>query len=167
MLFTGYHGTRQDKAEEILRSGEFQISSGEKEWLGHGIYFYPNYLDAVIWTEKKGYKSASIIHSIVKIKDNEFIDFDTEEGRKIQRSFELIIYNSGIKIGNNAQANQCATMNYIWQNEKECKLMIASFQTEPSPFPILKNSSKMRREFCVIDNSVIESMCRVEVVKDD
>ena len=37
--FTGYHGTRLDLAHRILREG-FSPSTGEADWLGHGIYFF-------------------------------------------------------------------------------------------------------------------------------
>lgn len=36
----GYHGTTQDKAEEILARQKFDISTNDYDWLGRGTYFW-------------------------------------------------------------------------------------------------------------------------------
>lgn len=36
--FEGYHGTSLESAKNILIS-EFELSFGDREWLGNGVYF--------------------------------------------------------------------------------------------------------------------------------
>lgn len=38
--FQGFHGTRRDSADQILRTQYFKFSMDDEEWLGKGIYFF-------------------------------------------------------------------------------------------------------------------------------
>jgi len=39
-VFEGFHGTTRNSADEILKTGYFNFTNGEEEWLGKGIYFF-------------------------------------------------------------------------------------------------------------------------------
>lgn len=49
IFITGYHGTPSiTNANNIIENG-YNISKTERNWLGYGIYFYPNFEDAYNW----------------------------------------------------------------------------------------------------------------------
>jgi hypothetical protein len=52
VFFTGYHGTSRESGFNILESKRFIPSTGKKDWLGSGIYFYEKYSDALNWAVK-------------------------------------------------------------------------------------------------------------------
>ncbi len=73
MYLTGYHGTNKEAADKIMERGKFLISKGDKQWLGDGIYFYPNFGDAYNWKYRDSDPEAEIIiHAIIKIEDDEY-----------------------------------------------------------------------------------------------
>ncbi len=95
---TGYHGTSKDIASKIIEKKYFMISNGDKEWLGRGIYFYTNYEDALEWSKLKYDTAFSVLHTIIEINQEEFIDFDTEEGKEIFECFKSLFNKHGIAI---------------------------------------------------------------------
>jgi hypothetical protein len=52
LIVTGYHGTTQQRAEQILSHG-FRLSTNPWEWLGDGVYFWQDApTRAVVWSEE-------------------------------------------------------------------------------------------------------------------
>jgi hypothetical protein len=48
-----YHGTSKGRAEKILREG-FQITAGDEQYLGDGVYFFEgSQADAIAWAERR------------------------------------------------------------------------------------------------------------------
>lgn len=161
MFLTGYHGTSNENADNILKENKFRLSDSDKEWLGRGIYFYFNFEDAYEWRNNE-----SILHSVIKIKDEEYLDIDTEEGNRIcNGAIALLIkYNmlSNPKDKKLAQINQCAVMNYIWRLSHTIKVMSKSFPKEPKNIEMIMDIRPMRKEFCVRDNDCIKFTQRMK-----
>lgn len=166
MFITGYHGTTRDNAEHILSTRKFYLSKGEEEWLGSGIYFYPNLNDAYDWRE-----SEVILHAVIKIKEDEYLDLDTKDGKEVYRNIINSLYNytdeemitKGINISNNnIIKNQCAVANVLWDTFSEMKVIFASFHKERTQITTMIDARIERREFCVRDNDCIVSIQRIE-----
>ncbi|MHC1696035.1 MAG: hypothetical protein AB9835_12370 [Eubacteriales bacterium] len=165
MYFTGYHGTSSSNAHIIYNEKAFSISKGNKEWLGSGIYFYDEYQDALCWASDRYDIDGDIIHAIIKIKENEYIDFDTYIGKCYLREIIDTLHNEfDIQLNGTTQENQCAIMNYIWSSDDSIKLLIASFPKEPSKVKLLLDVREQRRELCVRDNTSIISVQILERV---
>ena len=152
MLITGYHGTTEESANDILSSREYLISNGEEEWLGNGIYFYPNINDAYNWRNCE-----IILHTVIRVNDDELLDIDTIEG--------IIVYNAVVNylssliisdaVISSPQKNQCAVMNLIWDTYDKVKVISASFATKKTELKTLIDTRPKRKEFCVRNNDSI------------
>ena len=156
MFLTGYHGTSLENGHKILEKKKFDISNGEKEWLGPGIYFYFCISDAYDWKN-----SDAIIHSVIKVNEDEYLDMDSEEGTSIYN--EIIEYiskmqNKHIFESTNSQKNQCAVMKMIWDQQPKIKVISASFAKEPTKIKTLMDKRPKRREFCVRNNDSIKHL---------
>ena len=168
MILIGYHGTTEKTARAILSGKPYLRSNGKKEWLGEGIYFYFDYKDAVNWTIQKGYANSAVLHNIIQIKNNEFIDLDTEKGKSIFQEVIKAFCESGVPIDNTKeQQNQCAVANMIWDRFEECKLMMGTFHSDRRIMRTLTDPRPTRREFCLRTSDPIKSIVQVEVIQDD
>ena len=160
-VFTGYHGTTELNGRRILKEKQFNLSNGNKEWLGKGIYFYEKYIDAFNWTQ-----GSMVLHSIIEVEDDQYIDIDTEEGKKTCRKIMKYIFEKySDRINEKAQENQCQTMNFMWETSPRLRLIFASFSSEKSKYNMLIDVREKRREFCVRSNEVIKSIQTIERVK--
>lgn len=168
-MITGYHGTTREAAECILRDRYFEKSVGKKEWLGTGIYFYFDFADAYKWSaQKENEASREVLHSVIKIKADEYFDLDSEIGKEIyQNIVEWLSAQADVEISASAQQNQCAVANCIWQEYPECKVIAMSFPRERSKFSLLTDPRPRRKEFCVRDNSCIKCTQIIEYRGDD
>lgn len=160
MFLTGYHGTSLESGNSIISDKQFNISHGPKEWLGNGIYFYFSFEDAYKWKE-----SEAIIHAIIKINEDEYLDIESEEGKKLYRGVLNLITSAQSKPVNSnadAQKNQCAVMRMIWNQNPTIKVISASFPVEPTKIKTLIDLRDRRREFCVRNNDYIKHMYMIE-----
>lgn len=97
ITFTGHHGTDYSSAQCIL-SANFELSEGDADWLGDGVYFFVKGLNndtqalATNWArchswnnQSRSYKHEKygIIESKIQVKDEEFLDLTIEEGVQI------------------------------------------------------------------------------------
>jgi len=168
MLTTGYHGTTQKAAESILQDKCFKKSSGHKEWLGTGIYFYKNFADAYNWNPQNSEEPREVLHAVIKVPDEAYLDLDEPAGKRIyQKIVQFVAEQAQALISLSAQQNQCAVANLIWQEYPECEMLAMSFPSEPSKMPLLKDARPLRKEFCVRDNSCIKCIQIIEYRGDD
>ena len=150
MYISGYHGTSLVAAQSIVNDKKFEISCSDKEWLGNGIYFYFEINDAMEWRD-----SEAIIHTIIQVNEDDYLDLDTDEGKKIiRRVKEHLKKEYALKLASDSvQKNQCAIMKTIWTTNSNISVMEASFPKEPSIIKTLLDEREKRREFCVRDNA--------------
>lgn len=158
MYLTGYHGTSKQNAENIINQNMFLVSNGSKEWLGRGIYFYPNFADALQWSTKEYQDGGVVIHALIKVRENEIIDLDTDSGKKLINDMMDIIDESLNLSKNKVQENQCKLCNAIWDINKNIKVIRSSFAKEPRTFQFLVDYREQRKEFAVRNNSCIDGV---------
>ncbi len=154
LFLTGYHGTTLDRANSILESGRFIESNGEREWLGKGIYFYFDISDAIAWKE-----ASAILHSVIRVDDAEYLDINTEEGTDIfNEAAECISFlqSKQVRSSANAQKNQCAIMNILWDSYPKLKVMSAALPPYSKKVETVIDLRPQRREFCVRSNEFIK-----------
>ena len=99
MVFTfdGFHGTSFDSAKKIL-SNNYELSIGDDEWLGDGVYFFVSGVSTKIselaekwaitqsWDNEKKiykYKDYCVLYSNIQVKDSEYLDLTIEDGVEI------------------------------------------------------------------------------------
>jgi hypothetical protein len=95
--FDGFHGTSLKSAKEILKSN-FELSIGDIEWLGNGVYFFISGISskpeeqAEKWAVAQSwdnlarnykYNNYCILKSKIVIDENKFLDLTHEEGLEI------------------------------------------------------------------------------------
>lgn len=156
MYLTGYHGTTLVNANKIIAEHKFYTSRSDHEWLANGIYFYFNIEDALKWRN-----SEAILHTIIKIEDDEFLDIDSREGSSM---FNDIVKEIASTIPDgtinthfySAQKNQCAVMNTMWDSCPEIKIIAASFPSEKTMLRTIFDARPKRREFCLRENKYIK-----------
>ena len=158
MYLTGYHGTSNEYAENILANQRFLPSTGEKEWLGHGIYFYPNFEDALNWAKEHYPNNEAVIHVLIHVNDNEIIDLNTIKGKNLFHNTVNIIGRWSKLSETQIQKNQCIVCNTIWEVYKNVKVLKSYFGKEKTQFLTLIDSREQRLEFCVRDNSIIRGI---------
>lgn len=154
---TGYHGTTSKKADAIEKKNGFHISDTPTNWLGKGIYFYKYYVDAAKWTGVKigGDPIDTVIHVVVKIKYDDYIDLETPEGRALFNGYLERAVRDGLVPGS-VEENQCSIMNMIWDDVPSLKAIGGAFSPEHSTrFRTLNDTRSKRREFCIRDNEAI------------
>lgn len=156
MLITGYHGTTETNAHNILADGEYHISRSDKEWLGDGIYFYEHFSDAFDWKPKSGEEKV-VLHSVICIEEDEYLDLDSPAGEQVWRGvLEHICESHSIKLTGTAQENQCVACRILWDTCPYLKVIAGSFATEPAQVKVLIDKRFRRREFCVKNNKSIK-----------
>lgn len=153
MLISGYHGTTLKNAKKILKSKEFIPSNNSKDWLGKGIYFYTNIEDAFKWRN-----SEVVLHTVIKIKENEYLDIDSEKGNEIFNEILDLFDNEykGVMDTSDIQKNQCAIINAIWQANTELKVITCKFPKTSRRIVTLHDAREYRQEFCVRNNENIK-----------
>lgn len=92
--FDGFHGTSSISAEEILDSN-YELSVGDDEWIGNGVYFFINGISskpgeqAKLWAiaqawdnieRRNKYKRFCVIKSKIEVEDNCLLDLTSEDG---------------------------------------------------------------------------------------
>lgn len=156
MLITGYHGTSEMYAHSILSEGKYNISGSNTEWLGNGIYFYECFSDALNWKCKHG-EVKTVLHSVIQITDDAYLDIDSPAGEKVWRDIlDYICKATNIKLTGTEQEQQCAACRILWDTNPSIMVIAGSFPTEPSQARVLIDKRIRRREFCVRNNEPIK-----------
>ena len=108
----GYHGTKIENVEQILKNG-FKMSKSKEnnlEWLGDGIYFWEEDYYAVQWNiidierhnkEKNinSLKEYAIMKSIIKANKTKIFDISSPEGSIIYQKLKEKLINRLIREG--------------------------------------------------------------------
>src|SRR6056297_2107385 len=95
--FSGYHGTSYESSEKILQSN-YELSLGDNEWLGSGVYFFLDGFSSVpkeqakkwaiaqAWDNnerKYDYTWDGVLKSVIAVSDENLLDLTIEEGVEV------------------------------------------------------------------------------------
>ena len=78
----GFHANYKDKCKRFIDDKEYLIISEDKDFLGRGMYFWPDYKQAEWWrdTKKGGYAKSDIVsarictENVLDITDDDILD---------------------------------------------------------------------------------------------
>ncbi len=169
MSMSGYHGTAQSRFKSIQRE-MFRPSSGEKEWLGPGIYFFAEYENAVWWAKGEARKRIRpkagdppfVIQVNLWYKDNEHLDLDLAPDRE---QYEFLVsqiesklvkkpYFDGQHSAIARKLRRCYYCKLLFRST-QVKILSCTFSKEYNEYDIPIN----RKEHCVSGNEPIEIVC--------
>lgn len=163
---TGYHGTSKSAAKQIIEEQKFTLSKKNTEWLGSGVYFYPNYSDALEW---KDIDEHAILHSVICVNENEVIDLSKAKGKALLHNCKQILKatldDEIVKQLDNIEERQCYVCNFLWKANPKIKVIIGEFPTERSVFTTLTDEREFRKEFCVRESKYINTIDNISIVK--
>ncbi len=123
-----YHGTTKNNANIIYSTKYFKNSIGNNEYMGNGIYFYDNHINALhmcigkyikayktIPTYKKLSEEYAIVSAVLKVNDNEILDMNSYAVKLKLYYLYKKIKDSMINV-NDKQMNDGFYLNFISKN---------------------------------------------------
>ena len=175
-LITGYHGTSRTAALSILKNG-FRKSTGDKQWLGDGVYFFAHHApyingknEALSWATKVRHcEYPEVIEASFKLDNetdlnfcfNKYLRQDFEAKVREQAPIHLKELNKRVKVSTFLK-------NYIKlliDNSDEINLVMANtngfrFKTEQNEKETIIQDIIVRHQIqvCVISNKLIKSL---------
>jgi hypothetical protein len=166
-IVTGYHGTRIDRAREILATGQFSPSANDYDWIGHGVYFWEFApLRAWQWARNKFGADAAVVEAHIELGyclDLTDIRF-TNYLRAAYEGLREAWARTGTPLPvNRGKANclDCLVVNYL------CKAFLPECETVRAPFlegdPIYDGSALLTQshvQLVVRSSSCIRSPLR-------
>lgn len=117
----GYHGTSQEKAQEIIDRG-FNLSTNDYDWLGTGVYFFQDApVRALTWARERYPDSPAVIRSELVLENCiDLLDIDWYPiVRETYKMFVLEYERANIPLPrqnpqrSKAHRLDCAFFNYI------------------------------------------------------
>lgn len=100
MLMILYHGTTEMRVFEIFREGKFNHSTGEKHYLGSGIYFYEDLSQAIVWAKlvsKRDQRPPCVIKATIKVNDDQYMNLDYRDDQDLFFKFRKKYIESYMK----------------------------------------------------------------------
>ena len=165
----GYHGTLQSQFASIKRE-KFHLSTGDKEWLGPGIYFFAEYENAVWWAKTEAIKRVKtktknpsfVIQVNIWYKDSEYLDLDLAPDREQYESLVAQIESRLKKIpcfdkfdhATAKKLRRCFYCKLLFRGTP-IKVLSCTFPTGYDKYDIPIN----RKQHCVSGNKPIEIVC--------
>ena len=168
--YIGYHGTSKIKAESILENG-FKMSCGDDEWLGKGVYFFPNDCSAAeLWCKhylKLKAKNMQVLKASISVESDQLLDLDTNAGHNfvIEYCKEYIkaIQEKSYAVKPDKHQLQCFILDLIPVEIK--KVIYGSFELNRTKFAsedekrLFKDYFDARQsQLCVRDLDCIEKL---------
>lgn len=159
-----YHGTVQKFAKKILQDKAFRFSIKKNEWLGTGIYFYPDEHNAVWWSREqaKHYSDVpAIISANLQFDDNQFLDLDDFYQLKnfsewCQQYFatlnDVIDFNM-----NDKHLLWCYCTNAYKRRHENVALIGYTFDQYEDIYTLFCFRQK---QLCATDNSIVSNICK-------
>ena len=169
----GYHATRTENANKILKEKHFEPSTKENEWLGTGVYFF-KYLGHAYWWASVGVnrkKETSILKATLEYNNSQLLDLDDPDRLS---QLEAIV-KAAVKRLNDSNKNVAAMQHKSVELSKKwnfaCNL-IRSIDSDIGiityTFPTKDNKQysgfqTTQKQICVSKDLIITAIEEVEV----
>lgn len=160
-----FHGTIMPYAEKILAEQHFNPSTKSNEWLGFGVYFFPNRSHADWWagnqSEKHGQPSA-VLSAVIQCDESTFFNLDLNENARLLNnfadSFLQEIKNEGkLKINFKKKADlRCFIVEAYKERHPEIQLIAYTFDAPGHYSKWLYPPKQL--QYCVVDHKIISNI---------
>lgn len=159
---TGYHGHTQPVINEIVRSGKFNPSDRDWEYLGTGVYFFEDdILQAVRWCKyARKYDQWSVIRA--KIKTDKLLDLLDTANFNSFKEFATLLRRKYKKIDGSKKITSKLIFNFLYELE-EYDAVRHVFVVGDNPKPIQPTEvTRMQVQLCVRNQDCITDIEEVE-----
>lgn len=120
-----YHGTRMSTARSLVAGREFEASTNDDDWLGHGIYFWEYAPQQAWWWARQRYGAdAAVVGAIIRLGQC-FDLFDPANAELLAEAYASLcrtLREINQPIPNNANKFKyldCAVFNYLYSRLEE------------------------------------------------
>lgn len=147
---TGYHGTSELSAKKIIQQNKFNLSTGDRHWLGKGIYFFEHADLSVWWAKTKSKKSKSVyfynspisvLEVIISVDRDKFLDLSDPlkklnyfnrfyKPRLMEYFKDIKSKNKNISKTRDNKIKIFSIMMDIYKNENNIEVVRAIFEKE-------------------------------------
>ena len=162
---TGYHGTGQAHARDIIRENKFKNSESAKEWLGCGVYFFEDRNHAIGWANirarRENDKYAVVLAADISFDADEIFDLDIPRNIiELEKFCEKEMQSDTFK-RNGAphfkthEEQRCFWADFYKETHPNIKVMAYTFDSTErviSGFPF------KQRQLCVNNHSAISNI---------
>lgn len=159
-----YHGTTVSNAMTIIQKQEFSTSKRNSDWLGTGVYFFANDVDAKWWVSHSRFQGVetAVLDCQLAYNESEHLDLDNSKISDMVEQFveEARDYAQRGKLDFDTMSHEkkwCFMCNFIQGLFPEYKIRSYTFEDKKR-----SNQSrvfgKVRKQFCVVDHSIIRNI---------
>lgn len=174
---TAYHGTTEESAESILRTGRFYKSSKNIDWLGSGVYFFQYKAHAVWWSRNEAKKgknagqSPAILSAKLTYTEQQQLDLDDPDDLKklngfVENALKLSTNLKNIYV--NLEANQvkkwCFACNLYKKRNEQIGIIMYTFPSKSYRGNGIY--SENQKQICVNDETIISDISLVTLEDD-
>lgn len=166
----GYHGTTLSKAEKIIRERFFIKSTKDTEWLGEGIYFFPDIANAIWWAKnasKRFNGRPAVLLVELWYEDYQMLDLDKPRDlRKMIYDFKDFLQGLAKEgemipdFSDSLPKLWCFSCNTYKARHPQIKLIAYTFE---NPQETCTGFKYKQRQFCSTDNSIISHIRKEEI----
>jgi len=176
-MLIGYHGTTTPKAKNILESGRFLDSKGDRHWLGNGVYFFAEELHAYLWNRNqfknktKCFDTKELLDQYeilcAEIQNERNFDLDIAEYKLIfeEAYRKAVVMLAGASSPNRNICAEGVILNLMFTRmgfDNDFDLVTATFQVKIKRYDSMPLSSRLRgipqRQICVKNCSIISKV---------
>lgn len=129
--YVGYHGTSEEKGNQILKCGYFKWSDGEDEWLGSGIYFFERSGYYAIWwaSDIKHFVNYRILKADITLESEKILDLTVPSNTDELDYYANMLMQKKAKTKSFAhkEINDNLVINYIYNNIQKFDAVIGIF----------------------------------------
>lgn len=156
-----HHGTDKRSAE-LIKEAQFNLSVGDRHWLGDGVYYFENNPKmAYEWSKAEGYKRKyneySILESNLVVEFADLLNLDEPEDAELfHQHRELLV-----------QRIKEASFSVRSRNQKVLDGKVLNDLCSLVPFKVIRSSlfiKMVNDRICCIDSRI--SNCKVVAVRD-
>lgn len=131
----GYHATKKESAASILEKG-FVLKRRENHWLGQGIYFFENKVDAETWAKGTYYikGDSCIIKCMIEARESEYLNLDSPENvealTEYTENVKAVLSKKGIShVFDNEHVHLCWALD-LFKADKGIKVIKRTFENQ-------------------------------------